>query len=214
MTSLITREKEEKPKPQAAAAAARASSKWPRASAEQRTVLDHLNDIATPNTNVVVDAVAGSGKSTLVLLAARERPRLRFLQVTYNAMLRHELKLRAASLGVRNLEIHTFHSLAVKYFNMNGHTDFAMRLTLSQSNDDTGSGGGEEKQQLPVRFDVIVIDECQDMSALYFELMWTFALNMKDGAQFQLLVLGDAHQGIYDFRGADSRFLTQAAEVS
>ena len=42
--------------------------------------------------NVVVDACAGSGKSSTILAAAKQLSDKKIIQITYNSMLRHEIK--------------------------------------------------------------------------------------------------------------------------
>ena len=56
-------------------------------SEEQQIIIDHVKN----KKNVIVDACAGSGKSTTVLSMAKSLPRRKFLQLTYNSMLRHEV---------------------------------------------------------------------------------------------------------------------------
>jgi hypothetical protein len=58
--------------------------------------------------SVVVDAVAGSGKTTTVLHIAAASPGKRILLLTYNARLKTETRRRAA--GLKNLEVHSYHS--------------------------------------------------------------------------------------------------------
>ena len=58
---------------------------------------------------------------------------------------------------------------------------------------------------------MIVLDECQDMTLLYFQLMTKFIKDLN--TNIQLLILGDYMQGLYDFKGADIRFLTLADKV-
>ena len=57
-------------------------------------------------------------------------------------------------------------------------------------------------------FDILVVDEAQDMTHVYFMLLHKFIQDC--GRKFQLLVLGDKKQGLYEFKGADIRFLTLA----
>jgi hypothetical protein len=52
------------------------------------------------------------------------------------------------------------------------------------------------------------LDEAQDMTFIYFQFMVKFARDT--GSPIQLLILGDYMQGLYDFKGADTRFLTFA----
>ena len=81
-------------------------------SEEQRNVYYHINE----GKNVIVDACAGSGKSTTILSIARELPDVAILQFTYNSMLRHEIREKVQELELENLEVHTYHSFGVKYY--------------------------------------------------------------------------------------------------
>jgi len=165
-------------------------------SAEQNVVLQHIKN----GHNVVVDAVAGSGKSTTILSIAKAMPTKKFIQFTYNSMLRHEIKEKAETLGLHNIDIHTYHSLAVKYYNPAAHTDSAIRAILD----------APARIHIPKK-DVIVIDEAQDMTFLYYAFVLKYAATMKQ--PFQLMILGDFMQGLYDFKGADTRFLTFASHI-
>ena len=210
------------------------------ASAEQQLVCDHI----CLGENVVVDACAGSGKSTTILTVANALPKKRFLQITYNAMLRKEFKEKVAECGLDNIEVHTYHSFAVKYFFRDAHTDTGIRhLLYSKSSRDESSDMSdlETYPDIPA-FDIVVLDETQDMTLLYYRLV-TYILNVictksynkailgsdlvdethsaniseKRGRgrphKLQLLILGDYMQGLYEFKGADTRFLTLASHI-
>lgn len=177
---------------------------------EQSIVLAHIKS----GKNVIVDAVAGSGKSTTVLGIAKEMPNKKFLQVTYNSMLRHEIREKVESLGLKNLEVHTYHSLAVKYFHSSSYTDSGIRYILKENI--------APRIHIPKK-DIIVIDETQDMTFLYFQFMGRFLEAMCGSEDKEeesntkhkilLLILGDYMQGLYQFKGADIRFLTLAEEI-
>ena len=79
-------------------------------SEEQAIVLKHIK----AGENAVVNAVAGSGKSTTVLSIAVAMKSSKIIQFTYNSMLRCEIKEKTESLGIENLDVHTYHSSAVK----------------------------------------------------------------------------------------------------
>jgi hypothetical protein len=152
--------------------------------------------------NVVVDACAGSGKSTTILSCAIQSPEKRFLQITYNSMLRMEIKEKVKLMGLKNITIHTYHSLAVAKYSKDACTDSGIRKILYQN----------MKPTSPIKpQDVIVLDETQDMTYLYYQFVERFCRDM--GTSFQMLVLGDYMQGLYEFKGADIRFLTKAAEI-
>jgi len=167
-------------------------------SSEQKMVLENLQK----GHNCVIDAIAGSGKSTTILSIAQELYSTNILQMTYNSMLRCEVKEKTQKMGIQNISVHTFHSLAVKYYMLSSHTDTSLRYILFNKT--------PPRLSIPA-FDLIVLDEAQDMTFLYFRLMVKFINDM--GTPFQLLVLGDYKQGLYEFKGADTRFLTLAADI-
>ena len=76
-------------------------------SQEQRDVLNYIR----ADSNVIVDACAGSGKSTTILSIAKEMTGKKIRQFTYNSMLRHEIKEKIRELGISNLEVHTYHKI-------------------------------------------------------------------------------------------------------
>jgi hypothetical protein len=152
--------------------------------------------------NVIGDACAGSGKSTTVLSIAKKRPELRMLQITYNKSLADDMRDTKKQLEIENLVIHTYHSLAVKYYNPLSHTDIVMRKVVDQD--------VAPLVDIPI-IDILFIDECQDMTFLYFKLIVKFLKDMNQ--KVQLFFLGDYKQGLYEFKGADTRFLTHAHEI-
>lgn len=166
-------------------------------SAEQQ----HIIDLIAQQKSVFVDACAGSGKSRTVLSCAAQMSQLQFLQVTYNKNLRKEVQENVKHLGLNNIQIHTYHSLAYNYYGTDGQTDEGLRNILRES-------------RQPIRplkeINILVIDEAQDMTKLYFDILWFFLIQL--GKPVQLLVLGDKRQGLYEFKGADIRFLTMANE--
>lgn len=165
---------------------------------EQLSVINQLKT----NKNVIVDAIAGSGKSTTILSVAKAFIGINILQMTYNSMLRLEIKEKTKVLQIENIEVHTFHSLAKKYYMLSAHTDTAIRYILFNNT--------TPRIDIPL-FQLIVLDETQDMSFLYFQFMLKFSKDM--GGNFQLLILGDYKQGLYEFKGADTRFLTMGDQI-
>ena len=79
---------------------------------DQLAVVNHIVN----GENVIVNAVAGSGKSTTVLSVAKATQSLKTIQFTYNSMLRMEIKHKIKTQGITNLDVHTYHSMAVKYY--------------------------------------------------------------------------------------------------
>jgi len=169
---------------------------------EQLYIIEQIKE----GKNAIVCAVAGSGKSSTVLSAAQQMPDKQFLQLTYNASLRAEIKEKVRELGLTNIKIHTYHSLAVRYYLPNCFTDTGLRRILYHDI--------KPRQEIPL-CNVLVIDETQDMTLVYFQIVQKFIkdMNEKINHKFQLLILGDELQSLYEFKGSDARFLTLAEQI-
>lgn len=165
---------------------------------EQQNIIDNIKN----GKNVICSAVAGSGKSSTVLFLAEQLREKKLLQITYNSQLRLEVKEKVMNRNIENLEVHTYHSLAVKYYSRNAYTDTELREIV----------GKKEKAIIKIPlYSVIIIDEAQDMTRLYYLFLHFFLYDM--GNKIQLLILGDPMQGLYEFKGSDIRFLTHADKI-
>lgn len=162
--------------------------------------LEIINTVAS-GTNVIVDAVAGSGKTSTVLFLAELCHDKKILQITYNSQLKSEVREKAIVRGLHGLEVHTYHSLVVRYYDSNGFTDAVMRRVVANN---------KEPRALP-DIDILVIDEAQDMTPLYYRILRKLLADL--GRRITLLIMGDRYQGIYDFKDADTRFLTLAKRL-
>jgi hypothetical protein len=143
------------------------------------------------HSNVIVNAVAGSGKTRTCIYIGAENPTKSVLILTYNAGLK--IETRAAAAQYPNIEVHSFHSFANKYY-IKCHTD-----------DDLSNILKEDIRITPSKYDIILIDEVQDMTPLYFKLVKLIIKECKDA---KVAVFGDVSQEINDYKGADSRYLT------
>ena len=151
---------------------------------------------------VMVDAVAGSGKTTTVMFIAKHNPKKKILQITYNKQLKIEVRNKVEKAKINNIDIHTFHSLAVRYYDRECYTDDKIIKVLSQN----------IEPKTMKQYDIIIVDEVQDMTPNYFSLVCKFINDMKL-SKSNILVLGDRHQGIYDFKNADTRFLLHSDKI-
>lgn len=167
---------------------------------------EQLNIIAAIRAghNVIVDAVAGSGKTTVVLHVARDLA-LPTTMITYNRTLADETRARATALRIHNLRVFTIHQLAGYLF---GHiikddTEMAAAINMGGMNLSTLIGS------------VFVIDEMQDLCALYAKLISTVLATCKAaGRHPQLLCMGDWQQAVYEYKDeCDCRYLTRADEI-
>lgn len=151
---------------------------------------------------VMVDAVAGSGKTTTVMFIAKHNPKKKILQITYNKQLKMEVRNKVEKAGIDNIDIHTFHSLAVRFYDKECYTDDKIIKVLSKN----------IQPRTIKKYDIIIIDEVQDMTPNYFSLVCKFINDMKL-KDSNILILGDRYQGVYDFKNADTRFLVNSDKI-
>lgn len=173
----------------------------PLMSNEQFQIIKYLEE----DNNVIVNAVAGSGKTTTNLHIATHFPNLRILLITYNAKLKLETRYKIKILGLKNIECHSYHSFCVKYYDSECFTDSEIIEYLSNSPELSID------RTFP-KYDIIILDETQDMSPLYFQL---FCLIFRDNLNplTKICILGDERQSIFDFNKADQRFITMADKI-
>lgn len=166
-------------------------------SEEQLDIIKSVSD----GFNVIVDSVAGSGKTTLIKYIAKNLPNKSIQVLTYNRRLMDESNARFIELD--NVATNTFHS-------------FACRNYCSCRNDDgllKAINSSPKSSFKPI--DILIIDESQDLTPLYFKLLLKILgdLKTKFGTRPQLCFIGDKYQSIYQFNSADSRFLTDADKL-
>lgn len=167
----------------------------PNISEEQKYIIDNIKI-----KNVIVDAVAGSGKTTTNLHLAKHLS-YNILLLTYNSKLKLETREKIKLLNISNLEVHSYHSFCVKYYNNTCFTDTGINKILK----------GKIKPLNKFCYQLIVLDEAQDIRSLYFELICKIYKDNIDMAK--LCILGDKKQSIYDFNNADSRYIELADKI-
>ena len=141
-------------------------------SEEQQIIIDIIKN----GDNVSVDACAGSGKSTTILSTACSQSNKKFLLITYNKSLRKEIQEKVRELDLKNITVHTYHSLAVSIYDAEAHVDKVMRLLVQKNT--------PPSRLIPT--DVLVLDEAQDMTFLYFRLIIKYLNENNDLHYFQL----------------------------
>ena len=161
-------------------------------------------DIINSKSNIIVDAVAGSGKTTTILHMGLKYPHKNIFQITYNNMLKREVRKKVNRLCIGNMQIHTYHSLAVGYYDFKAFTDEEIKKILIENK--------PLKKDINIDpIDILFIDETQDMIFDYYNLVKKFISDTKSNPQ--IIILGDRYQGIYDFKGANIKFLTLADRI-
>jgi len=162
-------------------------------SSEQKEILLNLE-----NNNVIVYAVAGSGKTTTCLHIAKKFNDKKILLLTYNARLKQETREKRTKLQLNNLDVQSFHSFGIKSYGIKSFTDSGIQQIINNN----------KKPLKENNYQLIIIDEAQDITPLYFQFLCKI---LKDnGLKATLCILGDKYQTIYKFKDADSRYLEYA----
>ena len=169
----------------------------PNISLEQQNIINLLKE----EKNVLVESVAGSGKTTTNLYIAKSFPESNILLLTYNAKLKIETRDRITSFDINNIETHSYHSFCVKYYNNKAYTDTEILNIIANNS----------KLKKIINYDIIILDELQDISPLYYKLICKIFKDNKIKAK--ICILGDRYQTIYDFKGADSRYIIHASTL-
>lgn len=170
----------------------------PSPSLEQTTILDAVSE----GFNVCVDAVPGSGKTTLALLIAASNSTKRVLILTYNARLKSETREKIKRYGLYNAEAHSFHAFLHRYYASCTNDDDMRQIVRS-----------ETKPTRAFRFDIVVIDECQDLDAVKHAMLIKMVFQNNTADDVLQVIVGDKAQCIYQVYGADERYLTYASEA-
>ena len=176
----------------------------PNPSEEQMNIINHIK---SGKYNGEVDAVAGSGKTTTILSLATHIADKSIIQITYNSELKREVSEKKGKYGLTNIEIFTYHSFAYKYYTQEANTDIGISKIVRT--------GMLPKRALP-QIDILVGDEIQDMNFLYYQFIQKVLTDCENKTRHnpvQILILGDKYQGLYEFKGADIRFLTLGHKI-
>ena len=166
----------------------------PNISTEQNNIIQKLQ-----NNNVIVDSVAGSGKTTCNLHIAKYFSDMKILLLTYNSKLKIETREKVKYLKINNLEVHSYHSFCVKYYDKQSFNDTIINKILKT----------KKKPLKQFKFDLIVPDEAQDITSLYYELICKIYKD-NNNPNTKICIFGDKNQSIFDFNKADQRFIEYA----
>ncbi len=166
----------------------------PKPSEEQQLIIDYALEHS-----VQVDSVAGSGKTTTALNLALSYPKLSILMLTYSAKLKIESRNKIQSSKIENVEVHSYHSFVVKYYNKLAYTDILLKQTVDSKKERLSS----------FSYDLFILDEVQDMNPLYYELV--HMVQRDNGKKPQFIVIGDVDQCIYKYNGSNPSYLSSAS---
>lgn len=164
---------------------------------EQQLVLDNLED-----SNVIIEAVAGSGKTSTILHIASKMSFRRILVLTYNSRLRKETVERCKSLSLKNIDVHTYHSFCFHHYDRDSKADKGLYNII-------------EEQPSPLTsfdYDLFVCDEVQDMTPIFFEIFSKIYTDNRT-QKVKIAVFGDRNQCIFKYKLADQRFVELTSKI-
>lgn len=185
----------------------------PQPSTEQKDIIEKIE-----KNNLIIDSVAGSGKTTTNLFIAKKYNNKKILLLTYNKKLRLETNLKKEIYNINNLEVHTYHSFCVKYYDRVCFRDDVL-LQIVRTN---------KKPIKNFSYNIIILDEAQDINPVYYGLVCKIfkdnkhlgeVIDFNDNLEpiyannVRLCVLGDKNQSIYDFNNADNRFMIYGDKI-
>lgn len=160
---------------------------------------------------IVVAAGPGSGKTRVLvhklasLLLLEDVKHEQLLMLTFSRAAAIEFKQRLMRLignAAHFVEIKTFHSFCFDLLGRIGNLDDAKDV-VARAAQMIGDGEVEPNR---IAKTVLVIDEAQDMSAEEYALVHAL---MTANEEMRVIAVGDDDQNIFEFRGSNSRYMTQ-----
>lgn len=150
-----------------------------RLSAEQQAVVDHV----LAGDDVIVDATCGSGKTfTIQHLCGEASATMKVLYLTYSKLLKADAQAR-----VRGAKVQNYHGIVYPSLLRAG-----IRCGIGESIAQFNANFKHLSKDFP-RYDLMVIDEYQDITEEYAELL----LNIKSlNPLMQIVMVGDLEQKV------------------
>ena len=165
---------------------------------------------------IVVAAGPGSGKTRVLvhklasLLLMEDVKHEQLLMVTFSRASATEFKKRLLKLignAANYIEIKTFHSYCFDLLGKVGSlekSDAILKKTIEKIKN-------KEVETSRITKTVLVIDEAQDMDKDEYNLINAL---MEQNEDMRVIAVGDDDQNIYEFRGANAKYLEQFIEVN
>jgi hypothetical protein len=149
--------------------------------------------------SIIINAVAGAGKTSTALAIARAIPHKSVVQVTYNRKLKQEVRRKVIDAGITNMVVTNYHSLCLDYYGC--HSDIAMVEVIR---------GLRPSIAVDISpFQVMIVDEAQDKTPEFYDFLQVFTKEFCVPG-FQMIVMGDVMQAVYDFKLASPAYLSEA----
>lgn len=170
---------------------------------------DIIND--DKSKTIVVAAGPGSGKTKILvhklasLMLLEDVKHEQLLMLTFSRAAAIEFKTRLVNLignAAYFIEIKTFHSYCFDLLGKVGNIENSLNVV----HDATQMIQSGEVELDRITKSVLVLDEAQDMDFEEFQLVKAL---MERNEDMRVIAVGDDDQNIYEFRGADSKYLLE-----
>ena len=153
--------------------------------------------------NMIINSNPGAGKTSTSLLICKKHNNKKILILTYNSMLKMEVRNKIKENKMNNCDVHSYHSLITTFYDNSGFDDEHISKIINN----------DKKINIVIsKYDIIIIDETQDMISLYLKVIKKFIKDTKSENAI-IILLGDPKQCIYGFKNASSQFLTLGKEI-
>lgn len=150
--------------------------------------------------NIIVNAVAGSGKTTTISGVCNVNLDKKILVLTYNNLLAKESR---AKIKMKHVEIQTIHGFCTKYYDV-CYNDIGMDKIIFNNT---------KIKNTNLLFDIIIIDEAQDIDPQLFQILIKIFKDTSNNFT-RFIFLGDYYQCIYeDMKGSNGKYLTKIDEI-
>ena len=123
---------------------------------------EEQNEIIHCKENMIINSNPGAGKTTTSLMLCCENKEKQIFLLTYNSMLKTEVRDKIKNKNFKNCEVHSYHSLVTNYYDNSGYDDEHISKIIKNDNK-------LSKNIKPI--DIFIIDETQDMIKIYFDIV-------------------------------------------
>lgn len=161
---------------------------------------DEVKKVILSDKSCVVNACPGSGKTTLSLVITKKYNK-KTLILTFSSKLKDETRDKVKLNKINNVRVHSYNSAPRDHYLRDAFNDEDIYNILSSD-------------IIPFQkenYEFIVLDEIQDMTKAHYKYLMKFIKDMNIKPVF--LIIGDVDQSIFQFKGADGRYLTMCSEL-
>ena len=161
---------------------------------------NEVKDVILSDKSCVVNACPGAGKTTLSLVITQLYNK-KTLILTFSSKLKDETREKVSKNNIKNCIVHSYNSAPRDHYLNDAYNDEDIYEILSRDIEPF------EK----IDYEFIVLDEIQDMTKAHYKYLMKFIKDMNIKPVF--LIIGDVDQSIFQFKGADSRYLTMCDQL-